>query len=418
MSSTYLVVRKVTPNVATAWEPNGGSLERTVCLRDAEGEVNFTSLIENVDGEYIDVAMANVPSDADEITGVSLWANLGGDGDWIDVTMYVDGVSLGTDTVEATVGFDEEELNLSAWDGPWKPWQLDGAYFRIEYVEDKEFGIVLDRVRAEITYTAKTGVAGWRKRADALRFCLEDGVDSTTELLDYDTPSGIVISRPSTRSGEGVGTMRVTNQGTQAQLLIADGGKLLQGSTATIGTGSLLEWRGPQSSTFGVPVIVSADGEYSIEDGEDQSDFVRVMAYTDYLIDTAEDKRIRLERAFAPSLDFNAEDTAAGTPHAPEIWLRNVSVFDVANVKVWIDPGSTRWLKVIEGVDAYVVMISKSQISGFVAPTSEDDPNALAWDALETGGLNKIYVLQFVEAGIHAMPRVPFHLHCSWDRFS
>jgi hypothetical protein len=382
MPSMTLYIQRVVPSSGDAWEVTSGiagcKSDRIGALRNRiPSGSNGLILTEDTEGKTLRLDFDGLPQYVDTVTSVVVRHFAAGYKAYLDTEMFVDAVSKGSDSITLSAIFAEQTANVAAWDGPWTRAQMMGAYFEIGITIYSPSPVVaVDWVQVEITYTEASGIVETAQRADALQWWLSTGRLEGSSSLG--TVPGCALTRPAVRNGEGCG------------FLVADG--------------DFLTWRAPGSSSYGAPVDVSEDGDYLIEDGDDQSKFIEVGVHADYLPSGTDEGRVFLQRNYEAGLEINAAIAESGNTSSATVYLRNASVHDVHGVKAWIDAGSK------------YCAISDDD-STWVTPHTEDAPDVLAWDTIRRGELVAVYLQRTIPAGCQSNPKIPLALYASWDRF-
>jgi len=140
------------------------------------------------------------------------------------------------------------------------------------------------------------------------------------------------------------------------------------GSARLKSDGSRLSWRAPESATWGPWVAAASDGAVVLEDGEDRSKWLRVYVHAAYLIDSYQERVVRLADTFGNAIgheDVAAAEALAGDTTSYQLTLQNDSAAGVSNLVAWLD------------ADVDDLEISDDG-SNWVSPTSEAAGLALA----------------------------------------
>ena len=197
------------------------------------------------------------------------------------------------------------------------------------------------------------------------------------------TIPGVVLVFVAGQNGEGTGILRST------------------------GDGTFLSWRAPGSSTFGASVNCGTDGEYIIEDGEDNDSYVRVDVYGTYLTPGAASAAVYLNDVYNNAIgddNVSAAEAAAGDVESyPVAIINNHASETLARLRVWLDAAASAGLKISDD-DAT-----------WVNPTTE--ATAITLPDLAASGLDTFYVQRTISAGATADPEVLNVLHLSHEGF-
>lgn len=217
-------------------------------------------------------------------------------------------------------------------------------------------------------------------RSDAVH--LESGGYEAGPLLAVGTISGVVIRAVAQRNGRGAG-------------------RLVAGVDTVTGAATLA-WQAPGSGTPGAPQPLEYANDYLLEDGEDTSKWIRIAAYPGYLA-TSGQARVFLKDGYntlGPQ-DVGAGDAAAGQVVDTTYQLKNRSTHLVTNVRLWIDAA-------VSGLE-----VSADGIS-FFTPTSELDPNVLAWASIAAGASVDVTVRRTIAASAASDPARLNVIHFAW----
>jgi hypothetical protein len=206
-----------------------------------------------------------------------------------------------------------------------------------------------------------------------------DGV----EILNFHvigTVAGVVPRQAAARNGPGQGLLRIG----------AGGGALT--------------WQAPGSKLAGAEVAVTSDGDYLLEDGEDNSKWLRVEVHAAYLR-TGEAAAVSLADRYAngpPGDDVTAAEALAGDVTTWTIDLLNEGDEALSELAVWLDSETERLEISADG-------------SEWFAPTTE--PAALSLGDLDAGEAATLYVRRTVAADETFNPRVLILLRVAWYQF-
>jgi len=116
------------------------------------------------------------------------------------------------------------------------------------------------------------------------------------------------------------------------------------GRLSSEGDGTMLRWRAPGSATAGEAVPVG-DGQYILEDGDDNDKWLRVQVYADQLLPSPTEGIVYLRDVYQSPVaqdDATASEAAAGDVTTYTLTLKNYNQTALSNVRVWIDPASTQ----------------------------------------------------------------------------
>jgi hypothetical protein len=220
-------------------------------------------------------------------------------------------------------------------------------------------------------------------RHDGVRLQLA-GVD-VVSLREAGAVPGVVVLSASARNGPGTGLL-------------------------TLNFGSLT-WQSPGSSTPGLAQGVSSgpDGSiYLVEDGVDLSKFVRVQVYPAYLPDIAS-ALISLADLYnamgttGPG-DVAASDASAGLVTITQYTLFNATNNPVKTINLWLDNTASGFGQLTVSNDG----------TNYFAPTSQGDPNVLAWGSIAAGGNVSVWVKRTVPAASASNPKILDVLQWAW----
>ncbi len=163
-----------------------------------------------------------------------------------------------------------------------------------------------------------------------------------------------------------------------------------------------LQYKAPGSATWGIPVPVPADGNYVVEDGDDQSCYLRVAVYVAHLAATHCEARILLGDVYENEIshdDVTAAEASAGDVTSYSVTLYNAGLRVLSQIKVWID-ASVSGLKISDD-DAT-----------WVNPTSE--ATALELPDLAAGASDTLYIQRTIGAASGEDVGVLNHVHISF----
>lgn len=235
--------------------------------------------------------------------------------------------------------------------------------------------------------------------ADAVR--LSVSTIEVQHLVAFGTIRGVAIDQVAARNGEGVGRLRSTGDGTR------------------------LSWQAPDSSTFGTPATIAADGTYLLEDGEDRDKWVRVQVWASHLAPGPAESRVHLVDVFAGGAahdDVTSGEAAAGDATVYTITLENDGTVYLSDLRVWlggVPAGNAGWrhpwhllLGWHSSGPAGRLEISEDNVT-FVRPGSEAD--ALVLPDLAPGGTDTLYVRRTIGGGAIADADVLALLHFAFN---
>ena len=195
-------------------------------------------------------------------------------------------------------------------------------------------------------------------------------------LTHTGTIPGVVIDAVAARNGPGVGVLR------------------------SIDTGTSLQWRAPDSATFGTAVATPADGTYRLLDGDDENKWVRVTVHVNYLLPQAVSASVQLEDRHngAMGRDATAEEATAGDSLLYTITMTNQTTTVLTNIVAWLDADTTSFFAI------------DNQGTSYGEPTTEE--SGVAFGDLPAGASATLYVLRAIEESTAAQPRLldVFHL--------
>jgi hypothetical protein len=218
--------------------------------------------------------------------------------------------------------------------------------------------------------------AAYAEAADALR--IEYAGVEVTHLVAAGSPHGVQILQAAARNGPGTGRL-LTNM-----------------------TGDGLQWRAPDSATYGPEVDVSVAADYLLHDGDDNGKFLRVHVYSDYLVaEDWSDVELRENHNNAvASDDVSAAEAAAGDVETHMLTLRNAGANAISDVRAWIDA-------------AVDYMEISDDNATWVAPT--DRGTALVMANLAAGETDTLYLRRTIPAATSSAAEVLVLPHFSFD---
>jgi hypothetical protein len=195
-------------------------------------------------------------------------------------------------------------------------------------------------------------------------------MDSSCDL------AGIVVLSAAAANGTGQGTINVTPAG--------------------------LTWQAPHSGTPGTPQACRPDGEYLLIDGEDESKFIKVAVYNDYLPATGGAPVLISDtfNAFGPD-DVTASQASSGNTSVATFTFANVSGNAIVKLTAWLSP-------FVSGVT-----ISSDGVN-FYDPVSSGDADALQWPSVGLASNVPIYLKRVISAGTASMASILNHLCWAW----
>ncbi len=112
-----------------------------------------------------------------------------------------------------------------------------------------------------------------------------------------------------------------------------------KGILKSVGSNNIFAWKAPGSDTFGSTVNCSVDGNYILEDGEDQSKYIRIGVYNDYLSTSPVSTNIYIECRYETLLsgeDVEYDEALNGDDSWWSAELYNQSETDVLDLKLWM----------------------------------------------------------------------------------
>ncbi len=185
---------------------------------------------------------------------------------------------------------------------------------------------------------------------------------------------GVAAVGAAGRCGDGIGAIRYT----------ADG----------------LAWRAPGSAEYGPGVLISVDGVYLLEDGEDASKWLRVTAYRDAMQIGAE-AEVELSEVWGGvcGADITAAEAQAGNVLVYSLAIENVSPMDALEVVMW------RTADELE---------LSADGSTWVKPDSETHNDVLRWPRIASGGSETFYLRRTIAPGTAANAGVLDMIQIRW----
>ena len=175
------------------------------------------------------------------------------------------------------------------------------------------------------------------------------------------------------------------------------------GDLKTEGDGTWILWRAPGSSSYGTPVALSGDGAYLLEDGDDRDAWLRVQAYTSYLLPAGAAGRVLLGDVYAGGTtddDVAAGEATAGSVTTYTITLRNDSAMRLGRLVAWLDAATA-------GIE-----ISDDGVA-WVNPTSE--ATGLELPDLGPGATDTLHLRRTIAALADSDPEVLDVFHVAFD---
>jgi hypothetical protein len=215
-------------------------------------------------------------------------------------------------------------------------------------------------------------------RADGLRLEVSGGSTEAGPMRWSGTAPGVIVQAVGARNGTGTGYL-------------------------VCGPGPALAWRAPGSDTTGAFQDCSANGTFIVEDGEDESKYVKVQVYTDYMPESME-FAVTVRDRFGSGLagtDISAANATAGIVESFHLALKNYTPLTINTARLWIDPAVTG------------IAVSVDNAT-WVTPTSEVHADVLAWATILTGATKDVYVRRTIAAAAASAPSVLNHLEFSW----
>jgi hypothetical protein len=166
--------------------------------------------------------------------------------------------------------------------------------------------------------------------------------------------------------------------------------------------GSGLRLKAP-GGTWGTPVAIPADGDYLVEDS-DQDLAMRVRVVKERLPTAAAEARVILDGRWHDLIaaDVSAAEAAAGHTDTWACQLRNVGITGALDVKVWVDAGSA---------SAYEI---SSNGTTWVCPVSETDPSVITIASIAAGLTVNLWVRRTVPALSASDSRVDGAIRWAW----
>ena len=193
------------------------------------------------------------------------------------------------------------------------------------------------------------------------------------------TLPGVIIEEVAGRNGPGFGTLR------------------------SYGTGMVLAWAAPNSTTYGPQVDVSAGGSFRLEDGADPNKWVRVLVLPEYMGTTPAAAQVLLSDQFnqVGGDDVAAPDALAGFVKNWTLEVKNESGFGLSGLRAWLD-------STVSGFQ-----LSSDGISYF-NPTSETAGSVIQLGSIAPGSSVSLYVRRTTTAGAAANVALKDIIHMSW----
>ncbi len=217
-------------------------------------------------------------------------------------------------------------------------------------------------------------------RADALR--LETSGVEVVHLNAVGTIPGVVLLAVAARNGLGTGTIR------------------------SEGDGDTLSWRAPGSETFGDTVVVAADGDVLLEDGEDTNKWARVQIHFAELAPGSTSEGVLLDDVYnngIADVDVSAFFASTGDVRTHTATMANDGDFTLENLVVWIDSA-------VSGIE-----ISDDGIV-WVSPTTEG--TALSFPNLASSSTDILHIRRTIGSGASSNPVVLDLLHLAYNELT
>ena len=163
-----------------------------------------------------------------------------------------------------------------------------------------------------------------------------------------------------------------------------------------------IAFKAPGSATWGPAVDADADGSYLLEDGDDRDKWLRVTAYTAFLLTPREGRILLADRFNNPisSDNVSAAEASAGDVEDVELAVANDGSAYLSQVLAWIDAGVAGLQISPNGAD-------------WSAPTTE--ATALALADVPPAGDVALHVRRTIAASAPSDPDVLNHLHLSFS---
>lgn len=167
--------------------------------------------------------------------------------------------------------------------------------------------------------------------------------------------------------------------------------------------GSKIAWQAPGSATPGNPVVVSAGGQFLLEDGATPDKAVRVQVTPAFLPSGPQAALVIVAEEFHDGLGdiVTSAEAAAGTIETWAVDLKNASTRGIHTIKLWLDAATVNMDISWDGLSWYT-------------PTSEADANVLTLASLAAGASSTLYLRRTVSAGAKADPEVLNVIRASW----
>lgn len=165
----------------------------------------------------------------------------------------------------------------------------------------------------------------------------------------------------------------------------------------------LLSWRAPWSTSFGVPVDVSAGGDFFLADGADLDKWIMVTVTAADLPDRPAGGRVHLYDLYNSALggvNASPEDTDDWT-----VYLKNYSGLNIQQLAIWLDSQqpANRWLTLQIAAGA----------SG--QPFNEADARAIwPYASVAPGASLTLNLSRTIPAGEPAWPRRLMRIFVTW----
>jgi len=168
-------------------------------------------------------------------------------------------------------------------------------------------------------------------------------------------------------------------------------------------TAGAVQYKAPDSSTWGPIQKTEADADYLLLDGDDRDAWLRVSVYRDHLPAGPAEARVLLADRWGNGVslaDVTAEEAAAGDVSTWTLTLTHQGTHTIENLVVWLDA-------------AHAGLELSSDGVAYSSPTTEG--TALALADLSPGDSLTLYLRRTIAAAAAADPDVLDLLHFRFD---
>ncbi len=208
-------------------------------------------------------------------------------------------------------------------------------------------------------------------RSDSIQFRENGTANEVQHLTTVGTIPGVVVVEAAARNMPGAGRLK------------------------SFGDGARLAWRAPGSQTYGTPELVTADRLMQLEDGEDDTKYVRVQVHRNWLASEPTEANVYLSDRYENPPghdDVTAAEATTGNVMTYILDIANVSLSIVSDFDIWLEPDTPFHLAI------------SPEGSNWITPTTQ--AQALRMPDLLVGKTTHLHVRRTVVAGEPSDPRI------------